>query len=169
MKKLLLILLCLPLLFSSCKKEEGCTDPIATNYNSDAESDDGSCVYSIIGIWTPTSVTIHVYEEEFTPTGQFLYSYDTTATITPEQYGISGNIEFTNESNVIITSSNGNIETGNYTISTNTLTIIDSDGDSNTIFTYIVSKTNLSLKMSITEVDGTTTYTREETIYFIKQ
>ena len=45
MKKLLLILLCLPLLFSSCKKEEGCTDSTATNYNIDAENDDGSCIY----------------------------------------------------------------------------------------------------------------------------
>ena len=49
MKKLLLILLFLPLLFSSCKKEEGCTDPIAINYNSDAESDDGSCKFGLVG------------------------------------------------------------------------------------------------------------------------
>lgn len=28
--------------FASCKKE-GCTDPLATNYNSDATTDDGSC------------------------------------------------------------------------------------------------------------------------------
>lgn len=29
----------------SCSKEEGCTDPDATNYDSDAEEDDGSCNY----------------------------------------------------------------------------------------------------------------------------
>ena len=45
MKKLLLILLCLPMIFSSCKKEEGCTDPTAKNYNTNAEDDDGSCIY----------------------------------------------------------------------------------------------------------------------------
>ena len=54
MKKLLL-LLCLPLLFSTCKKEEeviaptvinGCTDTIATNYNPLATVDDISCIYT---------------------------------------------------------------------------------------------------------------------------
>tara|TARA_B110000196_G_C20574762_1_gene399189 strand:- start:401 stop:529 length:129 start_codon:yes stop_codon:yes gene_type:complete len=42
MKKLL-ILFCLPMLFTTCKKEdiEGCTDFLADNY--DADADDGSC------------------------------------------------------------------------------------------------------------------------------
>ena len=29
----------------SCKKEEGCTNPSALNYNSEAKDDDGSCEY----------------------------------------------------------------------------------------------------------------------------
>lgn len=33
------------LAFVSCKKEEGCTDSTALNFNSDAEEDDGSCEY----------------------------------------------------------------------------------------------------------------------------
>lgn len=31
----------------SCKKE-GCTDATATNYNSDAKKDDGSCIYPVV-------------------------------------------------------------------------------------------------------------------------
>ena len=31
--------------FNGCKKEEGCMDATAINYNSDAEKDDGSCLY----------------------------------------------------------------------------------------------------------------------------
>ncbi len=45
MNKALYILLAISMVFSACKKEEGCTDPIALNYNSDAEKDDGSCNY----------------------------------------------------------------------------------------------------------------------------
>ena len=59
MKKLLYTLLAVSFIFTACKKEEGCTDPIASNYNADAEENDNSCTYSIIGVWTPNSMSIN--------------------------------------------------------------------------------------------------------------
>ena len=47
MNKYLAILI-MTLLFFACKKEEGCIDPLALNYNSNATIDDGSCDYAPI-------------------------------------------------------------------------------------------------------------------------
>ena len=43
-------LLIILLLIFSCKKEEGCMDPSALNYNTDAQIDNGSCSYEINNI-----------------------------------------------------------------------------------------------------------------------
>ena len=43
-----LVILMMTLLFFACKKEEGCVDPLALNYNSNATIDDGSCDYAPI-------------------------------------------------------------------------------------------------------------------------
>lgn len=56
MNKLIYLLFAVAIMFSACKKEEGCMEVIATNYNADAEEDDGSCIYDIIDRWTANSV-----------------------------------------------------------------------------------------------------------------
>ena len=48
MKKYLLSILFMSLIFWSCEEDpEGCTDPYAENYNQDVPNhkDDGSCIY----------------------------------------------------------------------------------------------------------------------------
>lgn len=54
MKKLIFILALLPLV--ACK-QEGCIDPSAFNYSSEAEKDDGTCTYNGRSICWFTSVT----------------------------------------------------------------------------------------------------------------
>ena len=54
--KFVLSTLIVLILFPSCQKEKGCIDPIAINYNIDAEVDDGSCVYNTIITGTITEL-----------------------------------------------------------------------------------------------------------------
>ena len=51
---LLLSLLTISLIFTSCKKEPGCMDPNSMTYNPEAKKDDGSCIYAYdiaLGSW----------------------------------------------------------------------------------------------------------------------
>tara|TARA_B100000780_G_scaffold118358_1_gene83073 strand:+ start:232 stop:711 length:480 start_codon:yes stop_codon:yes gene_type:complete len=78
------ILLFIPLLFNSCSDDSdeplpiiGCTDPLAVNYNPDADQQGVECLYSLVGDWTAykfifdgqdvlpvyTYVDIHFYDD----------------------------------------------------------------------------------------------------------
>jgi len=150
MKKITYLFIAISIVFVSCTKEEGCTDPVATNYNSDAENDDGSCVFDIVGVWTPNSVDYDI-SVIATLAGQTIYSMDTSYTSTPQDtsWDIDGNMEFTSSGTLITLD-----DTESYTTSGNTITITDSDGET-TEATYAVSKTNLSITIvdSETETD----------------
>ena len=105
MKKTIYFLIVFSLIFVSCTKEEGCTDPVAANYNSDAENDDGSCVFDIVGVWTPDSVD-YVISVTATLAGQTIYSMDSSYTSTPQDtsWDIEGNMEFTYSGTLITVS-----------------------------------------------------------------
>lgn len=63
MKQIFIIPLLL-ILFTSCKKEYGCTDPNAKNYNPQAQRDDKSCIYTP-GNSTPLDIEIPAIFDQY--------------------------------------------------------------------------------------------------------
>jgi hypothetical protein len=59
MKNLLYISTILLLISSSCSKSQGCTDVNATNYDSQADESDNSCLYDLVGVWNMTSYQVN--------------------------------------------------------------------------------------------------------------
>ena len=104
MKKILYLFLTVSLIFSSCKKEEGCQDALATNYNADAEEDDGSCTYSLAGFWDVDSYVLNgteymgsaiaemyiIVNSDGTTESNTLYLIDNPPTSVPGTMSISG-------------------------------------------------------------------------------
>jgi len=54
LKQLFFMTVLSAMILTGCKKEEGCTDETATNYDADAEEDDGSCEFAAVNPCDPT-------------------------------------------------------------------------------------------------------------------
>jgi len=150
-KKALYTLSIVSIIFTACKKEEdtpvainGCTDTTATNYDELATVDDGSCIYGIVGVWTPTSLVIDS-SQTVTINGETVYEIDGelltfsgSQTMTAEEADLGGNMEFTNDGKFY--------EDGyemDYTYSNNVLTI--TTDDTTMVLPCSVTSTNLSV------------------------
>ena len=140
MKKLIYTFLAVSIIFAACKKEEGCTDASATNYNADAEDDDGSCTYNIIGKWTATNVVI-----DSTLTVSYMgetidsLSWSGSSTLTPQMVGTPTSLEFLSNGTVYAVE-DGETNTSDYSTNGNVL-IVNGVGS----FHYAINNSNLSL------------------------
>ena len=139
MKKLIYTLLAVSIVFASCNDEDEIIAPVAP---------------SIVGVWTPTSIS-GIFSSEVVVMGEIITSYDTTFTMTPtdEDWDFPAAIEFTTIGTVISTNEDGEIETDSYTTSGNSLTITNSDDEETNTFTYTVTTTDLVLTQSETETE----------------
>ena len=168
MKKTLYILFAVSILFTACEKEDetltpvvinGCTDSIASNYDATATSDDGSCMYSIVGLWTPTSAEVN-----YSVTMGGITLMDTSYTTTPSDLDWDfEDITFDADGNVTMGG-----ETNTYTYSGNELIITESDGETETV-TCTVTSTDMVVIMNDTEEENGMTSTSNITINHTRQ
>ena len=135
MNKVLYTLLAVSIIFTACKKEE---DEVVSPVTP-----------SIVGVWTPTSVS-GTESMSVTVMGQIVDSFDTTFTMTSADPDWEfTDVEFTTDGKMY-----NDLDTNSYTYSGNVLTITE-DGESETQ-TCTVTSTSLTVIFSETE-----TYTED--------
>ena len=145
MKKLLYTLLAVSIIFSACKKEDE-----ETNSGNNNNNNNNNTSTSIVGVWTPTSVTIDTSMTTIIDgqtvnelDGQIM-TYSGTETMTPEEADIEGTLEFTDNGQAIFDTD----DTSTYFYSNNVVTIIDEDGESNEFTCIFTGADILALTMS---------------------
>lgn len=126
-----LVVVAMGMAVTSCKKE-GCTDSTATNYNEEANKDDGSCVYPE----TPSASAPGTYTPTYTGTFGTLVAIKTISTtstpIGPVTTEIGTSVAAFSEDGGANFMSAGTVQTDG-----NTLTV-----NSNATYTYIPSSSN---------------------------
>ena len=138
MKKLIYTLLAVSIIFAACKKEDEVTTPVTNPVAA-----------SIVGVWTPTSVDIdssmtttiagEIVEEFDFGDGPEILSYSGSETMTPEEAGFDGELEFTSDGKMLVDGD----EEMDYTYSNSVLTVtVD---DTTMEWACSVTSTNLSL------------------------
>jgi hypothetical protein len=142
MKKLLYTLLAVSIIFSACKKEDEETNSSNNNNNNST---------SILGVWTPTSVTIDtsmitiIDGETVNYLDGEIMTYSGTETTTPAEAGIDGNLEFTDNGLAIFDADD---DTSIYSYSNNVVTIINDDGELTEFTCTFTGSDILALTMS---------------------
>lgn len=115
----LLIVAC-AISFSNCKKKVcGCTDSTAANYNSDANDDDGSCIYLSIGQSYQGGVIAYVLKS-----GDLCYDVNVPHGIIAATQDQSNGLQWYNGTYITTGASGTAIGTGN----TNTNSIVSAQG-----------------------------------------
>tara|TARA_X000000950_G_scaffold264004_1_gene336816 strand:+ start:60 stop:578 length:519 start_codon:yes stop_codon:yes gene_type:complete len=171
MKRYLLIL-CVFVLFS-CKKEQGCTDQIAINFNSTAEEDDGSCNYSVTGGYWITQSSTQLGSITTSVSGTivsdstFNYTETNADSLSPYKLEFLDNNTYTETDN-----SNNIVDSGTWSLNGNQLTLNPGDTIA-TLTVESIDRDNVVISTSLNEISAfmgiTITYDVTLTINCVRQ